>query len=393
MIESDQKVEARDDLDVIKAQMLAAIAAADDSHTLDEIRVSALGKKGRITELMKMLGSLPPDARKARGAALNVVKDELAAAIDRRGTVLAAAALTARLAQESIDVTLPARAQSAAPQDGRVHPISQTIDELITIFGSMGFSVAKGPDIESEYYNFEALNLPSSHPARDMQATFFLPDAPDLAQSRLGDAVETRDAQGRRAQHKMVLRTQTSPVQIRTMKHQKPPIRIIAPGRTYRCDYDMTHTPMFHQIEGLVIDEATHMGHLKGCLLDFLRAFFGIKDLPIRFRPSYFPFTEPSAEVDIGCLRPKNGHGELKLGNYGDWLEIGGCGMVHPNVLRNCGIDPDTHQGFAFGMGIERMAMLKYGIPDLRTFFDADLRWLKHYGFLPLDIPGLALKA
>jgi phenylalanyl-tRNA synthetase alpha chain len=232
----------------------------------------------------------------------------------------------------------------------------------------MGFSVAKGPDIDSEYYNFEALNIPASHPARDMQATFFLPSS---------------------GKDKMVLRTQTSPVQIRTMMKQKPPIRIIAPGRTYRCDYDQTHTPMFHQVEGLVIDEATNMGHLKGCLLDFLRAFFGIDDLPIRFRPSYFPFTEPSAEVDIGCSRKG---GELKLGNYGDWLEILGCGMVHPNVLKNCGIDPEKYQGFAFGMGIERIAMLKYGIPDLRTFFDADLRWLKHYGFLPLDIPNPALK-
>jgi phenylalanyl-tRNA synthetase alpha chain len=269
-----------------------------------------------------------------------------------------------RLAKESIDVSLSPRPQN----EGRVHPTSQTIDEIITIFASMGFSVAKGPDIEDEYYNFEALNLPASHPARDMQATFFLPS---------------------KGKHKTVLRTQTSPVQIRTMLSQKPPIRIIAPGRTYRCDYDQTHTPMFHQVEGLVIDEASHMGHLKGCVMDFLRAFFGIDDLPVRFRPSYFPFTEPSAEVDIGCSHKC---GELKLGNHGDWLEILGAGMVHPNVLRNGGIDPDKYQGFAFGMGIERLAMLKYGIPDLRTFFDADLRWLKHYGFMPLDIPNPALK-
>ncbi|MGB9153640.1 MAG: phenylalanine--tRNA ligase subunit alpha [Alphaproteobacteria bacterium] len=357
--------QSSDDLGALKADLSSAVAAAADMAALDEIRVSALGKKGRITDLMKTLGALPAEERKARGAALNVVKDEIAAAIDARQKILSSAALQERLARESIDVTLSARPQP----EGRVHPISQTIDELVTIFASMGFAVAKGPDIESEYYNFEALNIPSSHPARDMQATFFLPPT---------------------GEHKTILRTQTSPVQIRTMMKTKPPIRIIAPGRTYRCDYDMTHTPMFHQVEGLVIDEATHMGHLKGCLLDFLREFFGIDDLPIRFRPSYFPFTEPSAEIDIGCSR-KNG--ELKLGNFGDWLEIGGSGMVHPNVLRNCGIDPDKYQGFAFGMGIERIAMLKYGIPDLRTFFDADLRWLKHYGFLPLDIPNPALKA
>jgi len=311
------------------------------------------------------LGALPPEERKARGAALNVLKDDIAAAIDARQKLLSAAALQEKLARESIDVTLPVRPQP----DGRVHPISQTVDEIVTIFASMGFAVAKGPDIENEYYNFEALNLASSHPARDMQATFFLPST---------------------AEHKTVLRTQTSPVQIRTMMSQKPPIRIIAPGRTYRVDYDQTHTPMFHQVEGLVIDETTHMGNLRGCLLDFLRSFFGIDDLPIRFRPSYFPFTEPSAEIDIGCARKG---GELKIGNFGDWLEIGGAGMVHPNVLRNCGVDSDKYQGFAFGMGIERMAMLKYGIPDLRTFFDADLRWLKHYGFMPLDIPNPALKA
>ncbi|MDR3425743.1 MAG: phenylalanine--tRNA ligase subunit alpha [Alphaproteobacteria bacterium] len=354
-----------DDLDTLKIELAAAVASAADSAALDALRVSALGKKGRITDLMKTLGALPAEERKMRGAALNVLKDEIAVAIDARQKILSAAALQDRLSRESLDVTLPARPQN----EGRIHPISQTIDEIVTLFASQGFAVAKGPDIESEYYNFEALNIPSSHPARDMQATFFMPSS---------------------GEYKMVLRTQTSPVQIRTMREQKPPIRIIAPGRTYRCDYDMTHTPMFHQVEGLVIDEATHMGHLKGCLLDFLREFFGIDDLPIRFRPSYFPFTEPSAEVDIGCSRKG---GELKLGNFGDWLEILGCGMVHPNVLKNCGIDPEKYQGFAFGMGIERLAMLKYGIPDLRTFFDADLRWLKHYGFMPLDIPNPALKA
>jgi phenylalanyl-tRNA synthetase alpha chain len=302
--------------------------------------------------------------RKERGAALNVLKDEIASVLEAKQKLLATAALQQRLAAETIDVTLATR----PIPDGRIHPIAQTLDEITTIFASMGFAIGKGPDIESDYYNFTALNIPPDHPARQMQDTFYLPQ---------------KDG------HPTVLRTQTSPVQIRTMQSQKPPIRVIAPGRTYRCDYDMTHTPMFHQFEGLVIDESTHMGHLKGCLVDFLRAFFGIADLPLRFRPSYFPFTEPSAEVDIGCSRKG---GELKLGNYGDWLEIGGCGMVHPNVLKNCNIDPDKYQGFAFGMGVERLAMLKYGIPDLRTFFEADVRWLKHYGFAALDIPNPALK-
>ena len=364
MSQTATSLQSSDDLGSLKAEMVSAVAASATLAALDDIRVTALGKKGRITDLMKLLGTLPPETRKERGAALNVLKDEIAAAIEERQKILSAAALQDRLAKESIDVTLSARPQA----EGRVHPISQTIDELVTIFASMGFSVAKGPDIESDYYNFEALNIPAAHPARQMQDTFYLPQT---------------------GEHPMVLRTQTSPVQIRTMMKQKPPIRIIAPGRTYRNDCDMTHTPMFHQVEGLVIDEATHMGHLKGCLLDFLREFFGIDDLPLRFRPSYFPFTEPSAEIDIGCSRKG---GELKLGNYGDWLEIGGCGMVHPNVLKNCGIDSEKYQGFAFGMGIERIAMLKYGIPDLRTFFDADMRWLKHYGFLPLDIPNPALK-
>ncbi|HEU0117206.1 MAG TPA: phenylalanine--tRNA ligase subunit alpha [Alphaproteobacteria bacterium] len=364
MSEPAKNLDSGDQLASLKQEILAAIAAAKDAAALEEVRVHALGKKGRITEQMKTLGALAPDVRKERGAALNVLKDEIAAQLDAKQKTLAGAEMQTRLEKERIDVTLSPRPL----HEGRVHPISQTIDEIVTIFGAMGFTVAKGPDIESDQYNFEALNIPPDHPARDMQATFYLPQT---------------------GKHPTVLRTQTSPVQIRTMMDKKPPIRIIAPGRTYRCDYDMTHTPMFHQVEGLVIDEATHMGHLKGCLMDFLREFFGIKDLPVRFRPSYFPFTEPSAEVDIGCSRKG---GELKLGAGGDWLEILGCGMVHPNVLKNCGIDPEKYQGFAFGMGIERIAMLKYGIPDLRTFFEADNRWLKHYGFLPLDIPNLALK-
>ncbi|MDD3029155.1 MAG: phenylalanine--tRNA ligase subunit alpha [Alphaproteobacteria bacterium] len=354
-----------DEIGTLKTFFLSAIASATTEAELEAVRVSALGKKGSITALTRALGTLSPEERKTRGAELNTLKNDILAVLDKQKKILSAAAMQERLVNERLDVTLPIRPEA----EGRVHPTPQTIEEIVTIFASMGFAVAKGPDIETEYYNFEALNIPSSHPARDMQATFFLPSAEKTNQT--------------------VLRTQTSPVQIRTMLHKKPPIRIIAPGRTYRCDYDQTHTPMFHQVEGLVIDEKTNMGHLKGCVMDFLRAFFGIDDLPVRFRPSYFPFTEPSAEVDIGCSRAG---GELKLGNYGDWLEIMGCGMVHPNVLKNCGLDPEKHQGFAFGMGIERLAMLKYGIPDLRTFFDADMRWLRHYGFMPFDIPNPALR-
>lgn len=371
------------ELKTLQSEILKAIDGATSSEALDAVRVDALGKKGKLTEMMKSLGGMEPEARKAFGAALNVAKDAIAQAIEAKQKVLASAALTARLEKERIDVTLSPRPMG----EGRIHPITQTTDEIVTIFAAMGFSVAKGPDIETDWNNFTALNLPPDHPARQMQDTFYMPDAPD-AVAVAGSEANRRAVAPQTDNGKRVLRTHTSPVQIRTMMNQKPPIRIIAPGRTFRCDYDMTHTPMFHQFEGLVIDEKTNMGHLKGCLLDFLRAFFGIDDLPLRFRPSYFPFTEPSAEVDIGCSRKG---GELKLGNYGDWLEIGGCGMVNSNVLRNCGIDPDKYQGFAFGTGIERLAMLKYGIPDLRTFFEADMRWLKHYGFVPLDIPNPAM--
>jgi len=350
------------ELDSVTSRWIAAAAGAATSAALEEVRVEALGKKGAITGLMKGLGGLAPDERKAAGAALNLAKDAVAAAIEARRAELAAAELAQKLARDRVDVTLPPRPEPA----GRLHPISQTIDEIVAIFGEMGFAVAEGPDIEDDFHNFTALNIPPDHPARQMHDTFYLPERPDGS--------------------RMVLRTHTSPVQVRTMQQTPPPLRIIAPGRTYRCDSDMTHTPMFHQVEGLVIDETTHMGHLKGCLIDFCRAFFGVADLPVRFRPSFFPFTEPSAEVDIGCSRKG---GELKLGAYGDWLEILGCGMVHPKVLALCGIDATRYQGFAFGMGIERIAMLKYGIPDLRTFFEADLRWLRHYGFLPLDVPSL----
>jgi phenylalanyl-tRNA synthetase alpha chain len=350
------------DLGDLQKKWLDAVAASSTVETLEQVRIDALGKKGEISGLMKTLGAMDPEARKDLGARLNTLRDSVAGAIDARKAALADSALNLRLGRETIDLTLPARPEG----EGRIHPITQTIDEIVAIFGEMGFGVAEGPDIEDDFHNFTALNIPADHPARQMQDTFYLPARPDGSQ--------------------MVLRTHTSPVQIRTMQNVQPPIRIICPGRTYRVDSDMTHSPMFHQVEGLVIDETTHMGHLKGCLIDFVRAFFGIENLPVRFRPSYFPFTEPSAEVDIGCDRSG---GELKLGAGKDWLEILGSGMVHPKVLDNCGIDSRKYQGFAFGMGIERIAMLKYGIPDLRTFYDSDLRWLRHYGFVPLDVPSM----
>ncbi|SDG32086.1 MULTISPECIES: phenylalanine--tRNA ligase subunit alpha [Thalassobaculum] len=350
-------------IEALEAELLAEVERAGDLDALEQVRVAALGKKGRLTAEMKTLGGMDPETRKEAGQALNRIKDRVAGALDARKGELAAAALDTRLVAERIDVSLPARPE----MKGRIHPITQTIDELTAIFAEMGFVVAEGPDIESDYYNFEALNFPPDHPARQDHDTFYL----------------TPDANGERK----VLRTHTSPVQIRTMEKQTPPIRIIVPGRTFRSDHDATHSPMFHQVEGLVIDKISHMGHLKGCLTDFCRAFFGIDDLPLRFRPSYFPFTEPSAEVDIGCSRAG---GELKIGNHGDWLEILGSGMVHPNVLRYAGIDPTEYQGFAFGMGIERIAMLKYGIPDLRPFYDSDLRWMRHYGFVPLAQPTIA---
>lgn len=349
-------------LDQLRDDFLANVEAAEDLAALEELRVSALGKKGGISKQMQGLGKLPPEERKKAGQALNAVKTAVAEAIESKKLALEEAVLDARLAEEAIDVSLPIRPET----EGRLHPITQTIDEAIAILGEMGFAVAEGPEIEDDFHNFTALNIPPEHPARQMHDTFYLP----------------KKENGSR----MMLRTHTSPVQIRTMLSEEPPLRIIAPGRTYRCDSDMTHTPMFHQIEGLVVDKSTHFGHLKGCLLNFMSAYFEVDDLPLRFRPSFFPFTEPSAEADIGCSREG---GELKIGGSGDWMEILGCGMVHPNVLRACDIDPEEYQGFAFGLGVERMAMLKYGIPDLRTFFDGDLRWLKHYGFVPLEAPSL----
>ena len=346
-----------------KTKLVASIHSASTLDELEDIRITALGKKGTITGLMKSLGSLDPDKRKEAGQLLNAIKEEVASAIDVRKVTMEDAALETQLHRDRVDVTLPVRPES----NGSIHPITQTIDELTAIFCEMGFTVADGPHIESDYYNFSALNIPPEHPARQEQDTFYLP--PD----------ETGTPR--------VLRTHTSPVQIRTMEKKTPPIKIIVPGRTFRSDHDATHSPMFHQVEGLVIDKTSHMGHLKGCLIDFCRAFFGVDDLPVRFRPSYFPFTEPSAEVDIGCTRAG---GEFRIGKGDDWLEILGSGMVHPRVLSGCGINPDEYQGFAFGMGIERIAMLKYGIPDLRPFYDTDIRWLKHYGFVPLDLPTIA---
>ncbi|MDX1921978.1 MAG: phenylalanine--tRNA ligase subunit alpha [Alphaproteobacteria bacterium] len=373
-------------LSALKQECTAAVEAANDVTALEEVRVNTLGKKGRLTEVLKTLGTLPADQRKEFGAQVNVIKEEITALLEARRAVLNAKALDAKLANEKVDITLPVRAEVK----GAIHPISQTIEEISTIFADMGFSIAEGPDVESDFYNFTALNMPPWHPARQMQDSFYLADDSVGAAHRPSGCSAPAEQSEWRSEAKgepLVLRTQTSPVQVRTMLSTKPPIRIIAPGRTFRCDYDQTHAPMFHQVEGLLIDEATHMGHLKGALMDFLRTFFRAPNLNVRFRPSYFPFTEPSAEVDIGCSR-KNG--ELKIGEGDDWLEVLGCGMVHPNVLENCKIDSTKYQGFAFGMGVERLAMLKYGIPDLRTFFESDLRWLRHYGFAALDIPNLA---
>ena len=352
-----------EDLHALEERMLAGIETAGDLPALEQARVAALGKKSPLTQAMKGLGGLDIDARKEAGAQLNQIKRRLADALDARRAALERTALDQRLATARVDVTLPPRPEA----DGTIHPISQVLDELIAILADMGFRVIEGPDIEDDFHNFTALNIPPEHPARQMHDTFYF----------------GADEGGER----MLLRTHTSPVQIRTMQAEPPPHRIIAPGRTYRCDYDMTHTPMFHQIEGLVIDESTHMGHLKGCLIDLARAFFEVEDLPVRFRPSYFPFTEPSAEMDIGCSREGGG---LRIGHGADWMEILGCGMVHPKVLEIVGLDPARYQGFAFGLGVERPAMLKYGMPDLRSFFDADLRWLRHYGFAPFDVPSLA---
>jgi len=346
------------DLNALEHDVLSSISGSEDLTNLEAARVAALGKKGRISAEMQKLGAMKPDERKAFGQAVNAVKARVTEALDARKSELEAAELAEKLATERADISLPVRDGPEAR--GRVHPVSQVLDECIEIFADMGFAVAEGPDIESEDTNFTKLNMPEDHPARQDHDTFYFAPRSD----------DTRQ----------LLRTHTSTVQIRTMLNNKPPLRIIAPGRVYRCDSDQTHTPMFHQIEGLVIEEKTHMGHLKWVLEEFTKAFFEVDDVEMRFRASHFPFTEPSMEVDIGAGT---------IGKPGDWLEVLGCGMVHPNVLKNCGLDPERYQGFAFGMGLDRITMLKYGIPDLRAFFSADLRWLRHYGFSMLNTPTL----
>jgi len=353
------------ELDSLKAELLEAVARASDLGALEEVRVGALGKKGRVSELMARLGAMPPEERRDYGQAVNAVKTAVAEALEAKREDLANRETAARLAQERADVTLPVREGPIA--EGRIHPVSQVTDEITEIFADMGFSIAEGPDIETDFNNFTALNIPPEHPARQDHDTFYFAEEPD----------------GTRP----LLRTHTSPVQIRTMHKTKPPLRIIAPGRVYRCDSDQTHTPMFHQVEGLVIDEETHLGHLKWVLEEFCKAFFEVPEVKMRFRASHFPFTEPSMEVDIGYAKVGD---EIRIGEGDEWLEILGCGMVHPNVLKAVDLDPKKYQGFAFGMGIDRIAMLKYGMPDLRAFFSGDLRWLKHYGFAPLSIPTLA---
>lgn len=333
---------------------LKEIQQAEDLQSLEDVRLKALGKQGEVSLLMKSLGKMAPQERQEKGVLYNGLRQGLMQAITDKRASLEAQALEAKLAAETQDATLPVTSRAK----GRLHPLSQALFEATSILKEMGFSVAEGPHIEDDFYNFTALNIPPLHPARQEQDTFYF----------------KADASGERK----LLRTQTSPVQIRTMLQTEPPIRIIAPGRVFRSDYDQTHTPVFHQIEGLYVDKGIHMGHLKGCLIEFCRRYFDNPRLPVRFRPAYFPFTEPSAEVDIGCSRQG---GQLLIGEGGDWLEILGAGMVHHQVLRNGSIDPDVYQGFAFGMGVERMAMLKYGIPDLRSFYEGDLRWLRHYGF------------
>lgn len=356
------------DLNTLEADVLAQVAAAGDLQALDAVRVAAVGKTGSISGLLKTLGAMSPEERKTQGAAINALRDKVGEAIATRKAALEAAELDARLASETLDLSLPAPYR----RKGSVHPTMQTMDEMVAIFAEMGFAVAEGPDIEDDFHNFTALNFPEKHPAREMHDTFFF----NARQKEDGSTGE-----------RMLLRTHTSPVQVRTMVSQKPPIRIIAPGRTYRVDNDATHTPVFHQVEGLVIDKGIHMGHLKWTLETFLARFFETDAVTTQFRPHHFPFTEPSAEMDVQCDRSG---GEIKIGQGSSWLEILGCGMVHPNVLRACGIDPDEYQGFAFGMGVDRLGMLKYGMPDLRDMWSSDVRWLSHYGFSAFAAPNPA---
>ncbi len=358
-------MQANDMTDIAKLQteLIAAIHSAATPDALETVRISALGKQGSVSALLKTMGAMSPDERQVQGPVINGLRETVSAALADKKAALETAMLNERLATQRLDMTLPA---PAFPQ-GSVHPVSQVMDELAEIFADMGFAVAEGPEIEDQWHNFTALNMPETHPARAMHDTFYMVAA---------DGDEAK-----------VLRTHTSPVQIRTMTSQEPPIRIIAPGRVYRSDSDATHTPMFHQIEGLVIDKGIHLGHLKWTLETFLKAFFERDDLTIRLRPSYFPFTEPSAEVDVSFSIE---NGKRVLGGTGGWMELLGSGMVHPKVIAACGLDPEVYQGFAFGVGVDRLAMLKYGMDDLRAFFDGDLRWLRHYGFGALDVPNLS---
>ena len=351
------------DIDAIGKQQMGLVETATNLEELESARVAVMGKNGELTAILKTLGSMPPEERFESGHKVNLWKAAINGTIAAQRTIFEQAQLNARLATERLDMTLPA---PVFPQ-GSIHPVSQVMDELAEIFADMGFAVAEGPEIEDDWHNFTALNIPETHPARAMHDTFYFEQSPPGSQ--------------------MLLRTHTSPVQIRTMTSQSPPIRIIAPGRVYRSDSDATHTPMFHQIEGLVIDKGIHLGHLKWTLETFLKAFFERDDVVLRLRPSYFPFTEPSAEVDVGYSIVG---GKRVIGGSEGWMEVLGSGMVHPKVIANCGLDPNEYQGFAFGTGVDRLAMLKYGMDDLRAFFDGDLRWLGHYGFAALDVPTLS---
>lgn len=354
------------DLHQLAEKAEQTISSTSSIQELDAQRVALLGKNGEITKQLQRIKDIPPEERRDFGAAVNVVKDRIAMSIDQRMTELQEQALIQKLASERCDMTMPPREE--AIKEGTVHPISQATEAITTIFTAMGFAVETGPNIEDDFRNFTALNIPESHPARDSHDTFYM----------------TAEAAGATPN---LLRTHTSTVQIRKMQEGKPPFKFIAPGRVYRCDSDLTHTPMFHQVEGLYIDKNVTMAQLKGTIIEFCRLFFEVEDLPIRFRSSFFPFVTHGAEVDIGCKRNKDA---IEIGAGDDWLEILGCGMVHPHVLEQCGVDPHEYQGFAFGMGIERLAMLKYGIPDLRTFFEGDVRWLQHYGFKAWDAPSVA---
>jgi phenylalanyl-tRNA synthetase alpha chain len=353
------------DIETLQTELITAIDSASTLEALEAVRVSALGKQGSVSALLKTMGGMSTEERQTQGPIINGLRESITSALAAKKAELETAELNRRLATERIDMTLPA---PDAPR-GTIHPVSQVMDELAEIFADMGFAVAEGPEIEDDWHNFTALNIPETHPARAMHDTFYFPD--DMA----------RDGQ------KMVLRTHTSPVQIRTMTSQEPPIRIIAPGRVYRSDSDATHTPMFHQIEGLVIDKGIHLGHLKWTLETFLKAYFEREDVVLRLRPSYFPFTEPSVEVDVGYSVI---NGKRVIGGAEGWMEVLGSGMVHRKVIEACGLDPDVWQGFAFGTGVDRLAMLKYGMDDLRAFFDGDNRWLQHYGFNALDVPTLS---